>query len=702
MLLKKQMLTAFFLFFPAAYTVAEIQVVPVAELVPQQKHIKVNDLVAHILTSRHYKEIKFNDGLSGVIYENYLEGLDRNKAFFLKSDINEFEKYRYKIDDAIVNSQLEPAYEIFKRYRQRVAERVRYAIKALENDFNFDIDESYRFDRRNDDWQPDTRALDELWRKRVKNDLLNLKLADKDNEDIRKTLRERYQRIKTSAFQLNSNDVFQSFINAYTSAIEPHTAYFSPRVSENFDISMRLSLEGIGAVLRSESEYTQVVKVIAGGPADISGQIKAGDRIIGVGQDKDSKIIDVIGWRLDNVVDLIRGPKGTVINLEILPKGAGPSKKLTLIRDKVKLEEQSAAASVIELPESETRIGVIDLPAFYIDFAARAAGKKDYKSTTRDVIALIKSLRGENIDGLIIDLRGNGGGSLAEALELTGLFIDRGPIVQTKDASGRVDINYDPQPGVMYAGPLAVLVDRDSASASEIFAGAIQDYRRGIIIGEPTFGKGTVQNVIDLNRFISSNDVDYGRLKITIAQFFRVSGGSNQYEGVTPDIIFPTAEDSSEQGERAYKNALSWGEVKPASYKLANAPIDDFKIVRNQHQKRIQEDELFQLMMEDIYLQREIVNEKEISLLEKTRRERRERMTTTQKNVQNAMRFEKGLPPLEENEEAPETGEEDPIVDILLNETAKILGDLIVVPDEGGIDTRTVDIKRNAVQNISL
>ncbi len=684
---------------------AEIQTVRLSDLEPAEKHLRASELITHILTTYHYKKTNLNDELSTSIYDHYLENLDQNRVYFLKSDINEFEQYRYVIDDAISESDLRPAYNIFKRYRQRVDERTNYALQALEGDFSFDKDEMFRFDRREDEWAKDKVELDEIWRKRVKNDYLNLKLAGKEDSEIKETLGKRYQRIQNSTLQLNANDVFQTFINAYTTSVEPHTAYFSPRTSENFDISMRLSLEGIGAVLRAESDYTQVVKVIAGGPADLSGKIKVDDRIIGVGQAGEDKLTDVIGWRLDDVVDLIRGPKGTAITLELLPKGAGVegrSKKVTLTRDRIKLEEQDASSEIIEIPDSGTKIGVIDLPTFYIDFAAQAEGFKNYKSTSRDVRRLIEEMLAKNIDGLIIDLRGNGGGSLSEALELTGLFIDRGPVVQTKDASGRVDINYDPEPGILYAGPLAVLVDRDSASASEIFAGAIQDYRRGIIIGEPTFGKGTVQNVIDLNRFIKDSSDDHGRLKTTIAQFFRVSGGSNQYKGVVPDIIFPTADNSEDHGERSYDNALPWDKVKPARYYPASAPINIFENAKVEHEKRIQNNELFQLLLDDIALKRESSKKKEISLLESKRKQEREQLIEAKKEIQNAMRSAKGLPPLTDEEldsEEVANAEENEPIDILLNETAEILNDLILPAGSKEIDTRTVKARKDSIKS---
>ncbi len=693
-----------------SHSMAEIQEVKLSELEPANKHLRASELITHILSTYHYKKVQLDDAMSESIFTHYLDNLDQNRAYFIQSDIREFEKYRYNFDDAINNSNLYPAYEIFKRYRQRLNERIDYALKIVDTDMSFDVDEMFRFDRREDDWPFDMKQMDETWRKRVKNDYLNLKLAGKEPAEIKKTLSQRYQRIRNSTLQLNANDVFQTFINAYTTSVEPHTAYFSPRTSENFDISMRLSLEGIGAVLRAESDYTQVVKVITGGPADLSGQIKIDDKIIGVGQQDQPEITDVIGWRLDDVVDLIRGPKGTSITLQLLPKGVGPegpAKTVTLTRDKIKLEEQDASSEIITVPDTETKIGVIDLPTFYIDFAAQAKGVKDYKSTSRDVRKLIKEMMKDDIDGLIIDLRGNGGGSLSEALELTGLFIDRGPVVQTKDASGRVDINYDPEPGIVYPGPLAVLVDGNSASASEIFAGAIQDYRRGIIIGEPTFGKGTVQNVIDLNRFIQNNGEDHGRLKTTIAQFFRVSGGSNQYKGVVPDIIFPTANDSEDQGERAYENALPWDKVKPARYYPASAPISAFQIAKKEHEKRIKKNKLFQLLLDEIELKREATETKEISLLESKRKQEREKLLQSKKTIQNAMRLEKGLPPLsdedlDEDLEANNDEEEEDPIDILLNETAAILNDLIRPPLQK-TDTRTVKAKKEPAENdISL
>jgi len=664
---------------------AEAPTVSVDELASTKSHEKITQIITHIINSYHYKKRELNDTLSAAILNKYLENLDQNRSFFTGTDIQEFLIYERQIDDALQKQDLTIAFDIFKIYRQRVDERISYALALLKQDFAFDVEEQYKFDRRDLPWASDKKELNEIWRKRVKNDILNLHLADKEINEAKEILRKRYERTRVSAFQLDSNDVYQIFINAYTTSIEPHTAYFSPRTSENFDISMRLSLEGIGAVLRNENEYTQVQRVIPGGPASLSNQIHADDKIIGVGQGRTNEVIDVVGWRLDDVVDLIRGPKDTVLRLEILPKDTGPegpTKIITLTRNKIKLEEQAAQSSIIEIPESSVRIGVIDLPTFYIDFAAQAKGDKDYKSTSRDVRKLITKLQKENIDGLVVDLRGNGGGSLSEALELTGLFIKEGPIVQTKDSSGKVETNFDPDPAIIYGGPLAVLVDRNSASASEIFAGAIQDYHRGIIIGEPTFGKGTVQNVVDLNRFIRNPETNHGRLKTTVAQFFRISGGSNQHKGVIPDIIYPTAVDATEYGESALDNALPWDKVAPAKYIQVNAPVDYFSVALELHKDRIQSDKSFKLFLKQLQLIRDASDKKEISLLESKRKKEREQLQTARRQLKNELRIAQGLEPLQgalEIDEPENEDEDKDKMDILLNESARILYDLIVL-----------------------
>ncbi|HEY7841036.1 MAG TPA: carboxy terminal-processing peptidase [Gammaproteobacteria bacterium] len=668
---------------------AKVPVVAVSELRPQEQQVRVAETIVHIIDTHHYKAKPLDDSLSEVILNNYLDNLDPNRSFFTQQDIATFDRFRHTLDDALRIPDLAAAFQIFLRFRERVDQRIALAKVLLETGFDFEVDETYQFDRRKAPWAANEAEIRELWRKRVKNDALGLKVAGKEDKEMLETLGKRYERIRTSTFQINANDVFQSFMNAYTTAIEPHTAYFSPRTSENFDISMRLSLEGIGAVLSGENDYTQVQRVIPGGPADLSGQLHPEDRIVGVGQDDTGEIVDVIGWRLDDVVDLIRGPKGSVVRLDVLPAGAGaevPSRTIRLTRDEIRLEEQAARSEIVDLPDAG-RVGVIVVPTFYSDFAAQARGERDYKSTTRDVRRLISELKQENLDGLIVDLRGNGGGSLSEALELTGLFIESGPIVQTRDANGRIDVNRDPDPGIAYGGPLAVLVDRDSASASEIFAGAIQDYRRGIIIGEPTFGKGTVQNIVDLNRYIGEASSDYGRLKTTIAQFYRISGGSNQHKGVIPDVVFPTAETAKDYGERSLDNALPWDQVEPARFVPASAPIDSFVEVRRRHVERLKQDRLFQLLLEEVHFDEQASERTTVSLNLVERKAERDRLLDERKRLRNEMRRLQGLPPLPDESDADDdtesvtdagADEESEEADVLLTESARILVDLIV------------------------
>ncbi len=660
-----------------------------ADLRQTEKHQSILGVVHKIMRNYHYLKFELDDETSDTILQNYLESLDPGRYWFSGADIEYFMRYQYQLDDMIKQGELAPAFDIFLTYRERLEERIAYALDLLKQDFDFTREENYPFDRKNTTWETDRGALDSLWRKRVKNDFLSLRLAGKTTPDIRDTLQKRYRRLLNSTQQLNNDDVFQLFVNAYTTAIEPHTSYFSPRHSENFDISMRLSLEGIGAVLRAENDYTQIVRIIPGGPADRSNLLGPEDRIIGVGQDTHGKIEDVIGWRLDDVVDLIRGPKGTIIRLDVLTKKSGyssPSTVIQLVRDEIKLEDQAAYSTVLDAGNS--RIGVISIPAFYIDFAGQSRGEINYRSSTRDVKKLILELEQQNIDGLIMDLRNNGGGSLSEALSLTGLFIDQGPVVQTRDSTGRVEINIDPEPGVTYYKPLAVLVNRHSASASEIFAGAIQDYQRGVIIGEPTYGKGTVQNIIDINRFISSSDGDdFGKLKTTIAQFYRISGGSTQHKGIIPDIILPAGPGVEKHGERALDNAIPWDQVQAAKYVLAGAPVEKFTLVRKIHQQRILEDELFQLYLEQMELLHENANRTEISLMESKRKANKEAFEEARKTILNKMRLLVDLPALAEDSDdedisAEQRRREEEKLDAILKEASLILNDLIYHPSD--------------------
>ena len=654
---------------------------PLESLAPDPKHVRAVRLITHLVRRYHYRKTALDDALSHTILANFIESLDSNRSYFLAQDLLQFERSRNNFDDYLKSAELKPAFVIFSVLKRRVEERVSFAQSQLSKAFDFSIDESYRYDRREAEWAVDRAELDDIWRKRVKNDVLNLRLAGKPDDEIIETLRKRYQRLEHRTTQLNADDVFQFFVNAYVSAVEPHTAYFSPRTSENFKIRMSLSLEGIGAVLQTENEYTLVRSVVPGGPAALSGQIAAGDRIVGVGQGASKQIVDVIGWRLDDVVDLIRGPKDTVVRIDVLEKDSGPdgpTNTIMLIRDRIKLEEQAAKKSthIIDLEDRQLKIGVIELPAFYIDFEARSRGDKNYRSTTRDVSRLLKELAAEGVDGVMIDLRGNGGGSLAESTSLTGLFIEAGPVVQVKDSSGRIQINTDPNPEIVYDGPLAVLVDRQSASASEIFAGAIQDYGRGIVLGEPTFGKGTVQNLFDLNRFTAGDNAPLGQLKLTIAQFFRINGESTQHRGVIPDIVFPTAMDIADHGERALDNALPWAAIQPAEFAHYSRYTgqDLFIKTRQAHEHRISDDAGFAYLIAEAKDEAASANRREVSLIEAVRREERTRRDEEIRQRQNRLRAAEGLPPVDEDDETTADELRD---DLFLQEATHILADYI-------------------------
>lgn len=668
--------------------------VSIDELVPQPSQRRATRLVTHFIANYHYKKATLDDELSQEIFKRYIESLDPTRSYFLKADLDEFAPLQTKLDDALRTSDLKPVFDIFIRYRTRLEERMQKAIALIDTPFDFTVDESFEFDREKAPWALTSSELDELWRKRVKNDVLSLKLSGSKDKNIKETLRKRYEGLIRHTAQFNSDDVFQAFMAAYTTSIDPHTAYFLPRTSENFKIRMSLSLEGIGAVLQNDNEFTVVREVVKGGPADLSGKLHTDDRIVGIGQGETGELVDVIGWRLDDVVDLIRGPKNSVVQLQILPKGSGPdgpNKTIKLTRNTIELEEQAAKKSVLEIPDgsSKIRIGVIELPTFYMDFEARMQGNENYRSTTRDVRRLINELKGGNIAGLIIDLRSNGGGSLTEATELTGLFIDSGPVVQVRNSQGRVQVERDTDNGVAYDGPMAVLVDGNSASASEIFAGAIQDYRRGLIIGEPTFGKGTVQNLVDLDRFDEDSGGKLGQLKATIAQFFRVDGGSTQHKGVIPDVTFPTELNDAKSGERALENALPWAEIAPAKFTPVNAETDEeLAIITRQHQARVKTDPAFQALLAQEHAVQMARDQKVLSLLESKRKEEHDKALREQRQRENAIRVAHGLEPLagdladpsslEENDEDDEFAKkDDKKFDVILEEAGKVMRDFV-------------------------
>lgn len=665
-------------------TVGQIQAKPQPQIKPLAKHSLSTIMITKFVDQLHYSQIELNDERSSKIFDEYLKTLDPNRNIFTRSDIEQFEKYRTSLDDALRMGDLTPAFTMFQKFNERRVQRADYALKRLEQKFDFSIDETYVFDREDAAWPKDEKALDEIWRKRVKNDYLTLLLANKEEKELKETLRKRYTRFKTRAHQLKSEDVYETFINSYLQNLEPHTAYFSPRTSENFNINMSLSLEGIGAVLQTIDEHTVVKRVIKGGPAELSHQLHAGDKIIGVGQGAD-KVEDVIGWRLDDVVEKIRGPKDSIVQLHILPEDSGPGgadKTITIVRNKIKLEEQQVKKSIIEVPDgSKTRkIGVIEVPTFYMDFAAASRGDKDFSSTTRDTKKIIDELRAENVEGIVVDLRRNGGGSLVEAVSFTGLFIETGPVVQIRNTSGEIQLDEDEDESIAYSGPLAVLVDRNSASASEIFAGAIKDYGRGIIVGEPTFGKGTVQSVIDLNRYTKANQYTLGRLKITMAQFFRINGDSTQHRGVVPDIIFPTAIQSDDQGERSLENALPWARISAAQFKPSLHKPVNLEDIKKRHLNRIKNDSGFNFLHAQSLIRQESMKDKELSLLKEKRKSEREQRKKVRNEQLNKFRESRGIKKVAltqdeiKEEESEKLGEELQLVS--LREAAEILVDL--------------------------
>ena len=659
---------------PCVSTYAEI-----APLRALPGHQRAVELINYFIQRYHYRTAQLNDDLSSQILDRYIETLDANRSYFLATDIERFEQMRFHVDDYLRKQELDHIFELFDLYRERAIDRAEFSMRILSEGFDLNIPESFRFNRSTSPWPTDQAQLDDIWRRRVKNDYLSLKLAGQPHDDILKTLGDRYRQLSRRTKQITSTDVFETFINAYITSVEPHTSYFSPRSTENFKIRMSLSLEGIGAVLQTENEYTVVRRIVAGGPAELSQLLNAGDRIISVGQNEDRPLVDVIGWRLDDVVDLIRGPKSTVVRLKILPLQEGPDASgriISIVRDTIRLEEQAAQKSVIPVDRGDHvyRIGVIDLPTFYVDFDGRSSGQANYRSTTRDVARLVKELQAETIDGLIIDLRGNGGGALTEATTLTGLFIEQGPIVQVKDAKGRVRVKHDSDPTIIYRGALAVLVDGNSASASEIFAGAIQDYGRGLVIGEPTYGKGTVQNLVDLDRYARTKDEKLGQLKFTIAQFFRINGDSTQHKGVVPDILLPTARDDTERGERGLENALPWQQVDSARY----SPFDQSDLsaalsnIRSLHQTRVADDPGFEFLLSNQTLDNEIAALEEVSLLESKRQIERAQRQSVRDSLTTALRKAWNLGKDEKASDGEFPG------DIVLNETAQILTDTML------------------------
>jgi carboxyl-terminal processing protease len=644
------------------------------------------------LEERHYSKQAYDDAMSSQHLDSYIESLDRSKMLFTAADIAEFEEFRTVMDDQLRKGKLDAGFAIFNRYHQRLVDRVESVLESLPETvaaMDFTRDESFSLDMESREWARDNKELDDRWRKQLKNQVLALRLAGKAEDEIVPTLEKRYKGQLKNADQYNNQDVFQIYANSLTELYDPHTNYLSPRSTENFNINMSLSLEGIGAVLQMDGEYTKVSSLVAKGPADKQGELQPSDRIVAVGQGEDGVMEDVIGWRLDDVVELIRGPKGSTVRLEVLPaKSTSPDerRRITIVRNMVKLEEQSAQKEVLEIPNGEDviKVGVIDIPAFYIDFEAMRRGDKNYKSTTRDVKRLLGELEDEGVAGIIVDLRNNGGGSLQEANELTGLFIEYGPTVQIRHSSRRVWRDGKRLKSTYYEGPMVVLVNRLSASASEIFAGAMQDYQRALIAGDRSYGKGTVQTLIPLTE---------GQLKVTESKFYRISGESTQHRGVVPDVIFPSIYDSDEIGESALDHALNWDQISPIrhdKYGNLSSVVPD---IQDLFRERSANNPDFIFLEDQVKLAQETRELKSLPLNEKARIALRDLQEEKALGIENKRRKAEGeelLSSLDEVDDAiddeeneahslVEEEQESDDEDVLLTEAANVLVDVLMI-----------------------
>ena len=672
------------------------------------KHSKESRLVVTLVDKLHYKSADLDDAFSKKILDKYINTLDPNKMYFLGEDILAFDRWHDRLDDGLKSGELKPAFEIFNAFKQRVAAQQAHALKVLEEPMDFSAEEEYRWDREKSPWAMNVKELDEIWRKKVKNDYLNLKLVNKEPEKIKEILGKRYQVMAKRIDDMKSDDVFQLYINAYLNLIEPHTGYMEPIASENFEINMKLSLEGIGAVLGNDGEYTSINTIVKGGPADVEGTLKSGDKVLAVGQGDQGSFEDVVGWPIDEVVQLIRGEKGSTVRLQVIGEDEGPDAMphvVSIVRDKVKLEQQAAQHQIMHVKDGdeERKIGVIDLPTFYLDFAGLRARDKDYRSSTRDVKKILEKFKQEGVEGVIVDLRNNGGGSLYEAINLSGLFIDKGPVVQTKESFGKIEVQRDVDPSIAWTGPMVVMVNRLSASASEIFAAAMQDYGRAVVVGGQTYGKGTVQNVMQLSNYVSDKELDLGQLKMTHGQFFRINGGSTQNRGVIPDIEFPQAPGFEDFGESSYENALPWSSISSSDYTLFDDLSDEITYLKKRHQVRSEINFEFDFLKKEIELYQQEKDNVTVSLSADTRTqksEQRKARKEARKAKREAMLAEMEPNPLlpevllvfdskeslksddtiqaeQAAKEDPEADEEEDFVDYRLHETARILADFI-------------------------
>jgi carboxyl-terminal processing protease len=669
------------------------------DLQPDKQQSVVAKSLVELLENFHYHKVVIDDTFSSIVLDEYLKALDGSKSYFLQSDITDFEKYRFTLDDDLRAGDLSVAFYIFNVYQKRYNDRVNYALKEINKNFDFTSNETYTYDREKLPWLQSEDESNTLWSKRVKYEMLNLKITGTDQSKIKETLTKRYENLISQTTKFNNQDVFQIFMNAFTGTVDPHTNYFVPNRAQEFNEDLARTFEGIGARLQLENEVVKIAEIIPGGPAFKSKALQANDRIIAVAQGKDGEFVDVIGWRLDVTVTKIKGPKGTIVRLKVIPAGqelSSTPKIIELLRDKVVLEDQSAKKIIktINSGGKSYKIGIIQLPAFYADFKAMQSGDPNYKSTTRDVKLLLDTLKREKVDAVVLDLRSNGGGSLPEAISLTGLFIKSGPVVQVRDRRNRVEVNEDEDETIAWTGPLGVFIDRFSASASEIFAGAIQDYGRGVIIGNQSYGKGTVQQGIDMSRIISTSDKimlkglqtvhnsadnttrtnapEFGQINLTMAKFYRVNGSSTQHKGVIPDIEFPTVFPKDKYGESSEPRALVWDTVKPSIFTpVANLDAVKLKLLA-MHKERMKSSSDFKELQEDIAEFAKRDAESSITLNEIKLKKEREEQEAKSLARENKKRVAKGLAPLKKGET--KTKED---IDFIRDEGLQIMVDFI-------------------------
>ncbi len=660
------------------------------DIKPIASQYKAEELTTRILGNYHYRKIPLNDSLSSAMFDRFIDGIDHNKLYYEASDLAIFEKYRFSFDDYLQKRELDVPFEIYNVFRKRFQERSDYIHTLLANPapFDFTENESIDTDRENVTWAKNTDELNDTWRKYLKSEALDLKLSGKADTSYISTLSDRYKNRDRALGRIRTEQVFQMFMNSYAESLDPHTNYLAPTSADRFKQEMSQSLEGIGAILREEDNYIKIVDVVPGGPAFKGKQLKKEDKIIGVAQGDEGKIIDIVGWFVDDAVKLIKGPKGTVVRLLVEQASALPGslpKEYRIVREKIKLEEQRAKKEIVSINSSnkDYKIGVIDIPLFYRDFEGAQHKEKEFSSTTRDVQKLIAELEAEHVDGIVIDLRNNGGGSLTEAVSLTGLFIKKGPVVQVKESQGEVEIQSDTDPTIAYGGPMAVMVNRFSASASEIFAAAIQDYQRGIIVGEQTYGKGTVQTLIDLNQWVPRETDKLGQVKLTVAKFYRINGSSTQLKGVTPDLELPTAFKTNEFGEGSQTSALPWDQIASSKYESTNL-INEKLIgqVQDKYNQRLKTDEDLKTLVKTLDDFKKAREDKVVSLQEakrKLERAENEKKRLAMKQIGEDDDEEEVLDGATTTEAPKEVKKKK---DIYLTETGKMLVDLIQISKE--------------------